>query len=127
MAEYALCSLAACTVLLLYLGATKHNRHVVVQQLVVQGAPDEGVVVHDDVQVISPPAASSSVGEVDLPAEVGGGDLEVLTLAQGGAREAVLIAGVEIVLAGIVQHWRGALHAGAGAHQQGGHRAEVTS
>ena len=93
--------------------------------------------------MVSPPPSSPRVVEDDLPADVRGWDLEVLTLAQDRSGEAVLVAGVEVVLTGVVQDGGGALHLGQAAgishysvqatnircrcHQRGRHRAKIAS
>ena len=92
--------------------------------------------------MVSPPPSCPWVGEHHLPADVRGRHLVVLALSQHRPREAVLVAGVEVVLTGVVKDRSGALHlqlpadlpgwvrhthVRCGGDQRGRHRAEVTS
>ena len=93
--------------------------------------------------MVSPPPSSPGVVEHHLPADVRGWNLEVLTLAKHRSGEAVLVAGVEVVLIDVVQDRGGALHLGHDAgishysvqstnvrcrcHQRGRKRAKIAS
>ena len=44
--------------------------------------PDEGAVVHDDVEVVAPPAPGPGVVQQHVPPAVGGGHREPVTLTQ---------------------------------------------
>ena len=73
--------------------------HVVntIKNLSIDPAPDEAVVAHDHLRVVTNPAVRAGVEEDQLPPRVGVTRLKVLTLSKLSAREAVQMTILKII------------------------------
>ena len=79
--------------------------HVIntVKNLSIDPAPDEAVVTHDHLRIVTNPAVRAGVEEDQLPPRVGVTRLETLTLSKLSSREAVQMAILKIIYVWVSQ------------------------
>ena len=75
------------------------NMHIIntIDNLSIDPAPDEAVVTHDHLCIVTNPAVRAGVEEDQLPPRVGVTRLEILTFSKLSSREAVQMAILKII------------------------------